>query len=179
MLTELMNGHIVETGDVLENVTDEDLSQLLAVALEDSYSDEELASIIEESASMQLTPVEERTIVKLDNKAKKRRYNTMAILQCAKEDDSKDYKKLCTLWKMEKFLMQRLTRKYHSRAKARAKVMEKEAKKNKGGLFKKATNGLTRSEIRERNALKGNGKIPSALKTQTNAISNQLKAKIK
>ena len=91
LLDSLIGSPIIESADdtsVLETMSDDDLSCLLAITLEDTLSPEELDQFVAEMANCpDTTYVEERTIVKLDKAAKKTRNYKMAILQCAKDGD--------------------------------------------------------------------------------------------
>ena len=126
----------------------------------------------------------EVSIVRLDKKAKKQRAYKMAILQCAKDDDNKDYKKLETIWRMEKFLFRKLEKKYMARARSRMKQTANKAKTGKNPVVKKAVGvlkrgGQTRSQRETAKALAGQTKPPTQIKSQFNSIQAKLASKIK
>jgi hypothetical protein len=119
----------------------------------------------------------EVSIVRLDKKAKKQKAYKLAILQCAKDDDNKDYKKLETIWRMEKFLLRKLEKKYAARARSR---MHQTANKASGNhpKVKKAKGVLTRSQKETQKALAGDIKPPTKVKQQFNSIATKLSSKI-
>lgn len=172
-----------------ESITESQMSQIMQIALEDVAVEEmqENMSVEESSLLEGVLPedavVMEKTIVRMDKAAKKQRSYKLAILQCAKDDNNKDYKKLETLWKLEKYLMRRLEKKYAARARSRMKQTSKKASNTGLGakIKKKLTSGpkLTRSQKETQKALAGNNKIPSNIKSQFNSISNQIGGKIK
>ena len=179
-IIDAQNSAIAEDVSVLEAMTEEDMSQILAVALEEVCTEEELEELEdEEDVSESYSVVEERTIVKLDKHAKKQKAYKMAILQCARDDDNPDYKKLCTLYKMEKFLTRKLEKKYSMKAKARMRETAKRANSTTKNPIKKAVNHLTRSQKETNAAMSGKTKAPSQLKTQTSSIVSQLSSKIR
>ena len=170
---------------VLENietevVSESDMASLLAVALEDTCTDEELEELSEavKAGTVVLTPVEERSIVKLDKKAKKERAYRLALYQVAKEANDQNYAKLVTLWKAEKVLIAKIEKKYHSKAVSRMKQMAKEAKDSKSDKVRKAANStdkLTKSQRMTQRALSGGVKIDSKTNSQANSILAKMK----
>lgn len=173
-----------------ESITESEMAQLIQVAIEDVAVEEATETLVSadsedfilEGATPDDAVVMEKTIVRMDKAAKKQRAYKLAILQCAKEDDNKDYKKLETLWQMEKYLMRRLEKKYASRARSRAKQASKKA--NGPGIISKAKKNLsgpklTRSQRETQKALAGDTKAPSKIKSQFNSISQNIGGKIK
>lgn len=67
--------------------------------------------------------VTERTIVKLDKKAKLAQLEKIAILQLAKEAGDKYFKKFVTWKKTEKMLEEKMSQKYGAKAQAIARKM--------------------------------------------------------
>jgi hypothetical protein len=82
----------------------------------------------------------ERSIVRLDKEARKNRAYKMAIFQTAKEKGDRDFKKLLTLWKLERFLEGKLEKRYAAQAKQLAKNALKKAKATKSKVVGKAVN---------------------------------------
>jgi hypothetical protein len=192
-LSSLMQSGSVDVAEAMEyeSMTESDMSQIMQVAIEDiaiesvieELSENQSASLLEGVLPEDLV-VMEKTIVRMDKNAKRQRAYKLAILQCAKEDDNKDYKKLETIWKMEKYLMRRLERKYAARARSRMHQTSKKASKKTtlGSKLKKhLSNGpkLTRSQKETKKALAGDTKPPSQVKSQFNSISSKLSGKIK
>lgn len=163
-----------------EIVSESDMACLITAALEDTCTDEELDELVEsvKAGTLVLTPVEERSIVKLDKKAKKEQAYRVALYQVAREHDDANYKQLVTLWKAEKVLTAKIEKKYHSKAVSRMKQSAKEAKNSKSDKVKKAgqrTDALTKSQRMTQRALSGNVKMDPKVKSQTNSIINKLR----
>ena len=182
MLTELLESNVLESADdsiAMEAVSDEDMAQLLAVSIQESLSPDELTEFVAEMQQCNnLDYVEERTIVKLDKKAKKTRNYKMAILQCAKEGEDPNYKKICTLWKMERFLMRLMEKKWMTKAKSRAKTMGKTVHESEAGPLKKIAPKLTRAQ-RDTLAAKHIKQPSGKLKAETNTVMKKLESRIK
>lgn len=185
-LSSLMQNGSIQVAEPteFESMTESQMVQLLTIAMEDAAVEELTESIsadgdqsILEGVLPEDMVVMERTIVKMDKKAKKQRAYKLAILQCAKEDDNKEYKQLETLWKMEKYIMRRLEKKYAQRARSRMKQTAKKAKGN-SGIVNKVKNILTRSEKETQKAMTGNNKVPSKVKSQFTSIGAKIKNKI-
>lgn len=142
--------------DYDEIVSESAIDSLCTVMVEEALDDTEQEEFIATEAMDILT---ERSIVKLDQKAKKNRAIQMAILQCAKEDNNKDYQRLITCWKMEKLLMARLIKKYKTKAMSRAKKAA--SKLSTSGLPKsqKAGNNATKKLTQFERRMKNNNKI--------------------
>lgn len=79
----------------------------------------------------------ERSIVRLDKKAKLSKAEAQAVFIIAKEKGDRDYKKLCTIWKMRKVLIEKLTKKYANEARRRAKTMVKKSQSVAGATAAK------------------------------------------
>lgn len=181
------NGNIDLAEPAFESMTDLEMAQLMVIALEDAavdeMTDEMTSEEVDESLLEGVLPedavVMERSIVIMDKKAKKQRAYKLAILQCAKEDNNKEYKQLETLWKMEKYLMRRLEKKYAQRARTRMKQTAKKAGEVTGNksIVKKIKHSLTRSERETQKALTGNNKVPSKVKTQFKSLSSKFGGK--
>ena len=189
-LSNLMQNGSVQPAEpeVFESMTENQMSQIMMIALEDvaieemqeSVSNDGGQSILEGAIPEDLV-VMEKTIVRMDKKAKKQRAYKLAILQCAKDDDNKEYKQLETLWKMEKFIMRRLEKRYAQKARSRMKQTAKKA--NGKGLVEKVKTALskptlTRSQRETQKALAGQTKIPSQVKSQFTSISAKIGGKI-
>lgn len=165
-------------------VSESDASALITVALEDTAVEMLNEMIVSESTSVlfegvlpEETTVLEKSIIKLDRTAQKQRAYKLAILQCAREDDNKDLKKLETLWQMEKYLFRKLEKRYATQARARMKQAAKKSKP-KTNAFKRAANNLTRSQKETHAAMSGKTKPPKALKTEYGNITKKLQTKI-
>ena len=181
ILDSLIGSPIIESAEdtsILEARSDEDLSALLAVTLEDTLSVDELDQFVAEMTECANTDyVEERTIVNLDKQAKKTRNYKLAILQSAKEGNDPNYKKICTLWKMERFLMRAMEKKWGTKAKARMRTMGNKAKESKANPIKNALPKLTRAQ-RDTEAskhLKKDAKLTAKANTVMKAINSKIK----
>lgn len=178
ILNTLANGGtIVEESTGPEFVSEQDMSNLMAVVLEETCTDDELEELKEAftNGTIQFTPVEERSIVRLDKKAKKEKAYRLALYQVAKENGDKNYEKLVTLWKAEKILEQKIERRWHTKAQARMKEMLKQSSQSKSPTVKKSGDILTKSQKKTQKALNGTMKLDSKTNAKTNAILNKLK----
>ena len=184
-LSSLMQNDSVQVAEpeVFESMTETQMSQIMMIAMEDVAVEEMMESISADNGQSVLEGtipedlvVMEKTIVRMDKKAKKQRAYKLAILQCAKDDNNKEYKQLETLWKMEKFIMRRLEKRYAQRARSRMK--QTASKANGKGIVAKVKNALTRSQRETQKALSGQTKIPSKVKSQFTSISSKIGSKI-
>lgn len=189
-LSNLLNGNgtvTIAESTQYEYISETDMAATLAIALEDALCEEALEALssadnnaVLEGVLPEDVAVIEASIVRLDKAAKKQRAYKLNILQCAKEDDSKDYKKLETLWKMEKFLFRKLEKKYSQRARSRLTQAAKKAPaKGVVAKVKKHLDGLTRSQKETKKALAGDTKIPTKIKNQFNSVSGKLANQMK
>ena len=130
-------------------------SLIIECAILDTFSNEEIESLTENTYDLGKAINEdilvERSIVRLDKEAKKNKAYKMAIFQIAKEKGDRDFKKLLTLWKLERFLEAKLEKRYSAQAKQLAKQAMKKSKNTKSKAVGKAVN--------KANLLIGDGKI--------------------
>lgn len=189
-LSSLMQNGSVQVAESIEYepMTESQMVQLMQVALEDVAINDLPEVIATEGTDLMegMLPedsvIMEKTIVKLDKKAQKEKAYKLAILQCAKDANDKDYQKLQTIWSMQNLLMRRLEKKYASRARSRMKQTAKKTNNTKIGSKLKSHLSkprMTRAERQTQRALAGDTKIPSKVKSQFNSISNQIGNKIK
>ena len=75
----------------------------------------------------------------------------MAIFQIAKEKGDRDFKKLLTLWKLERFIEKKLEKRYAAQANQLAKQAMKKSKNTKSKAVGKA--------VAKANLLIGDGKV--------------------
>lgn len=179
VLDQIAAGAVVESVEP-EFVSESDIATLLAFALEETCSDEEIEELKESANYGNLTAVEERTIVKLDKKAKKQKTYKAALYQVAKENNDPNYERLVTLWKSERILELRLEKKWHAKAVTRMKEMMKASSSSKNDTIKKVSNNgdhLTRSQKMTQKALTSNNKMDSQTKAKTDSIIRKLKMK--
>ena len=133
-----------KNGLVIEEFDNETQASSLIVecAIMDAYSNEELEGILENTydigKAVNEQYIEERTIVRLDKAAKKSKAEKMAVFQIAKQKGDKDFKKLLTVWKLERFLENKLEKRYAAQAKTLAKETLKKAKQTKSKTVGKA-----------------------------------------
>jgi hypothetical protein len=117
-------------------------SLIIECAILDAFSNEEIESVTENTYDLGKAVNEdilvERSIVRLDKEAKKSRAYKMAVFQVAKEKKDRDFKKLMTLWKLERFIEDKLEKRYSAQAKQLAKESMKKAKSTKSKIVGKA-----------------------------------------
>ena len=138
----ILDEHLNINGVVKE---DEELNHLIMEAIiydavNESF-DDEMSEIADDSDVQILESYDllsEKSIVRLDKKAKLKRSTELAVYAIAKENNDKNFGKLVTLWKMEKILIEKLRKKYLSKATQRAKRLEKEAKSKSRSKLSKA-----------------------------------------
>lgn len=125
------------------NIVKESAVAINEAILLEGLTREELISFLESSmqtnTAVREEILEERSIVKLDKKAKLSKAIKTAVYTIAKEKKDKDFKKLVTLWKMEKVLEKKLEKKYAGPAKQRAKKQMAANARSKSDVVKKAT----------------------------------------
>ena len=128
---------------------------IIECAILDTFSNEEIESLTENTYDLGKAINEdilvERSIVRLDKEAKKNKAYKMAIFQVAKEKNDRDFRKLLTLWKLERFIEAKLEKRYGAQAKQLAKQAMKKSKNTKSKAVGKAVN--------KANLLVGNGKV--------------------
>lgn len=116
-----------------EEMSNESLSLITEAAMLDALTEEELDAFLESSsdvnAMLRQEVLMEKSIVRLDKKAKLSRAHKMAIFTMAKEKNDRDYKKLITIWRMERVLEAKLYKKYSNQAMSRAKASLKKIAK--------------------------------------------------
>lgn len=133
-----------EKGLVINEYDNETESTALIVecAILDAFSNEEVESLTENTydlgKAMNEDILVERSIVRLDKQAKKNKAFKMAVFQAAKQKGDRDFKKLMTLWKLERFLENKLTKRYFAQANQIAKEAMKKASQTKSKVVGKA-----------------------------------------
>ena len=128
---------------------------IIECALLDTFSNEEIESLTENTYDLGKAVNEdilvERSIVRLDKVAKMNKAYKMAIFQIAKEKGDRDFKKLLTLWKLERFIEKKLEKRYAAQANQLAKQAMKKSKNTKSKAVGKA--------VAKANLLIGDGKV--------------------
>ena len=133
-------------GEIIDNFENENeaSSMVIECALMDTFSSEEINDLLENNMydldkACNEGVLCERTIVRLDKHAKKTKAEKMAEFQIAKEKNDRDFKKLLTIWKLERFLEEKIYTRYGAQAKTLAKQKLKETKNTKSKAVKKAS----------------------------------------
>ena len=144
-------------GLLIDNYSNETETNALIIecAILDTFSSEEIENLTENTYDLGKAINEdilvERSIVRLDKEAKKNKAYKMAIFQIAKEKNDRDFKKLLTLWKLERFIEAKLEKRYSAQAKQLAKQAMKKSKNTKSKAVGKA--------VEKANLLIGDGKV--------------------
>lgn len=139
MLFDAENGREVE-----DEIISAEESFYMNEAMMCELSNEELSMFLENADAVREAVdngiLLERTIVRLDKKAKLSKARKMAIFTIAKEKNDPNFKKLLTVWKMERYLEAVLEKKYGNEAMRRAKkhVNRKKDKAEYKGMVKTA-----------------------------------------
>lgn len=85
----------------------------------------------------------ERTIIKFDKYARKAQLYEVAVAAVAREKHDPLYKKLTTVYRMERILKAKLRKKYHTQANVKVKEYLARAKKSKSGVLAKIAAKIT------------------------------------
>jgi len=124
-----------------EEVSTEAQALIMEAAMLDVLSEGELNAFLENhtevNAALRDQVLLEKTIVRLDKKAKLSRAQKVAVFTVAKEKNDPKFKKLVTVWRLERFLEQYLFKKYGNEALRRAKKTMMNAGKSQSALVKK------------------------------------------
>lgn len=86
----------------------------------------------------------ERTIVRLDKGSRRKQLMKVSVLTIARQKKDPLYKKLATVWKMERQLEAKLYKKYEAAAKQRTNKYIQNAKKSKSKAVRKAAKRVAR-----------------------------------
>ena len=161
--------------DEEEDDDDEEESEKLqeatfaAALLLDTASREDISQIAESYEDMGIMvecfgPVMEKVIVRLDRKARLNHLQKAAVFKLAAQAKDTKYRKLVTLWKMERQIEQYLAKKYGSKA---AKVAREQIKNYTATGIKKVKSDPTK-EV-------GKGRVASKAINQAKASFSQPK----
>lgn len=85
----------------------------------------------------------EKTIIKFDKNAKKAQLYEVAVFACAREKNDPLWRKLQTVWKLERVIKAKLRKKYNAPANRKVKEYLARAKKSKSGFLAKIAAKLT------------------------------------
>jgi hypothetical protein len=127
-----------------EYISTESMNYIMEAVMRDGLDDEDISAFLENqtevNAALNENILMEKTIVRLDKKAKLSKAHKMAIFTIAKEKKDPKYKKLVTVWKMERFLEAYLAKKYGNEALRRAKKAVANSQKSSSSMVQKAAN---------------------------------------
>lgn len=131
-----------------ETISTESVSCILEAAMCESFTSEEIADFVADPDATGTAVSEgvlmEKSIVRLDKKAKLQSAYKSALFVIAKENNDRDFKKLVTIWKTERALEAKIEKKYKNEAMRRAKLAMKEAKKSKLPILNKLADKSTK-----------------------------------
>lgn len=192
LLENVQEAMLIESAEdaaIADNMSDDDISTLEALMIEEGLIEEACSELqMECSKTPKVSYVEEASIVKLDKQAKRNRDYKFAILKCARNGKDSRVKQLMTLWKMEAFLMRKLEEKWGTKAKGMMRKTAAESKKNKvpglSALVQKrsdhhSSGGGVKPSLRKGATKPNNYKPPAILKRETNTIAKKLANKVK
>ena len=124
----------------------ESASAIMEVVLREGLSENELQEFLENQHEIDTALGEEilteKTIVRLDKYAKLNQAQKIAVFTIAREKKDVKFKKLLTVWAMERRLENELFKKYGNEALRVAKKQVAKAGKSKSSKIKKAANKL-------------------------------------
>lgn len=108
-----------------DDMTVEDMALLTEAAILENATAEEIESFLSNSeeidAALNEEIVTERTLVRLDKSARINQQQKVAVFTIAKEKNDPKFKKLVTVWRMERMLEDDLFKKYGNEGLRRAK----------------------------------------------------------
>lgn len=111
--------------------------------LSDSIDVEEFVESVDCDILEQEGFITERTIIKFDKHAKRAQLFEIAVQAVAREKNDPLYKKLETVYKMERIIKSKLRKRYHTQANNKVKEYLNRAKKSKSGILSKIANKIT------------------------------------
>lgn len=133
---------------VAEELSPEALSFIMETAIMESASPEDLEifleSHMETSAAVNEEVLLEKSIVRLDKQAKISRAQKVAVFTIAKEKNDPQFKKLLTVWRMERFLENALFKKYGNEGYRRARKSVESGGRSKSQMVKKAAKNVAK-----------------------------------
>ena len=130
--------------DVTEGVvlSEKDAQLILESVLDALLTEDEVQGIIESASEAQYLVsneiVMEKTIVRMDKKAKLQKALKTATFTIAREKKDQKFLKLLTIWRIERALEAYLLKKYHNEALRRAKAAVQRAGKISAGTGNKS-----------------------------------------
>lgn len=134
------NGNLNQEEEVLST---EAVNYIMEAFVKEEFTPDEMSMFLENQTeiddAISNNILMEKTIVRLDKKAKLSKARKMAVFTIAKEKNDPKFKKLLTVWKMERFLEDYLDKKYGNEASRRAKkAVSNSAKSSNGTMIKRA-----------------------------------------
>lgn len=134
------------TPDESQHVDDVMNSVATPMLISDELDEDEIKEFVE-SVDSDIAVAEgfltERTIVRFDKNAKKAQLYEVAVAAVAREKKDPLYRKLETVYRMERILKAKLRKKYHTQANAKVKEYLSRAKKSKSGILSRIANKIS------------------------------------
>lgn len=122
---------------------------ILEAAIAEYATPEEVNEILEShsivNGLLEMEAVSEKTLVRLDKNARISQTQKIAVFTIAKEKNDPDFRKLLTVWRMERNLEQKLFKKYGNEGLRRAKATVQKNYKQRGNAFVKVTDKATKA----------------------------------
>lgn len=153
----LFNGNGESVSESIEmGFTAEEMGNIMEQSILESCTAEEIQEFLEDSAAVneaiRQEIVTERNIVRLDKKTKLGRAQKMAEFEIAKKKGDRDFRKLLTVWRMERELEAKIHKKYGNQAKSLGKknFMASQQKK-RGGSASSVINKATKNAKKQFN----------------------------
>lgn len=116
---------------------------LIADELKDDESLKEFVESMDSDIAIAEGFLTEKTIVKFDKNAKRAQLYEVAVAAVAREKNDPLYRKLETVYKMERVLKAKLRKKYHSQANAKVKEYLARARNSRSGLLSRIANKIS------------------------------------
>lgn len=125
---------------VAEDNLDETL--LYESAIFNALTEEELNALLEDTQELETLKdegllSEKVQIIRISKEGQLKRLEGQALLVIARDKKDKDFLRLVKVWKMRRFLLDKLRKRYGSQAKIQAKKMQKALTRSKSNVAKK------------------------------------------
>ena len=145
---------------VTDHLSVEEQSSILEGYVMDFLTADELLEFMNDSQevndNVRQQILTEKTIIRFDRAAQLSRAQKIAIFSIAKQHKDPLFKKLLTLWRMERYIEARLTKKYGNQAMRKARQSLSAASRKPTKSMKKVVDRAAIKAKRQLNAMKDN-----------------------
>lgn len=141
--SSLLNVGLAEGADIVSEIAIDD-SILYESAIFNGLSSDELSALLENNDELDTLKdegflSEKVQVIRISKEGQLKRLEGQALLVIARKKNDNDFKKLIKVWKMRRFLLDKLKKKYGMAAKAEARKMSKALGRSKSAVAKKVS----------------------------------------